>query len=524
MHTLLTYFVRVSVVALLFILFNRIAGLRVNAGARFMLGGILTIALLLPVGMPVMRFEIPQTEAEGFFAEAGEEAPGVLPAPPAEENQSGTQEPGASRTATSFPTGAVVIAIYALGAAVTLFCIFYQYCREVKALRRCGRAPNAQESEKFTALCRKHRLSKEPSLIVCPAIAAGSSLTFGFFRQTVLISDSFDEEDTSIILEHELTHCKRKDSLCKALLSLLTSIHWFNPIIHAFVREMNDLCEQSCDEKLLKNSGYEEKKRYCMLLIKTALSIPAEKKFMLSAFKGGKNFMKRRIENIIGKKSKFLTIVFAVIVLSILFLTSAIYITTPPENIKVAYFTEAQGLYDYNKGKTTIKDYISKNYYDIKCDYSADSDEVRISGVVNSEAFEVTGVFAGPSYNGARIAYIGEDSNENYNVEYIGFQFSQTMEYNELPIQDHDAGERARHKFTGWFDEYAKENKQYKNVLQLALNPVDTDDIIIIEIFLEGDFITEYITKNNIKCVDERIIYECEQWCTNWITAHNVKK
>ena len=85
MHTLLTYFVRVSVIALLFILFNRIAGLRVNAGARFMLGGILTIALLLPVGMPVMRFEIPQTEAEGFFAEAGEEAPGVLPAPPTEE-------------------------------------------------------------------------------------------------------------------------------------------------------------------------------------------------------------------------------------------------------------------------------------------------------------------------------------------------------------------------------------------------------------------------------------------------------
>ena len=523
MATALTYFGGAASAALLFILLNRAVGRKVGARARFLLGALLALTLILPLRMPVVRFEVPSEAAESFFGEAVAEEPSA-DLPPQEEQSENGQTQKADESEHSFPIKAVALAVYAIGVAVTLFCIFYQYCRDVKDLLRCGRAPSAQESEMFSRLCRKHGIRKEPTLLVCPAASVGSSLTFGFIRQKVLLSERFEKEDAELILEHELTHCKRRDTVLKALLSLLCALHWFDPIIYAFAREMDFLCEQACDEKLLKNSGNEEKARYCKLLVKTALSISAEKKFLISAFKGGKNFMKQRITNILNKKSKLLAVVMAVAVVFIALLTSAIYITTPPENIKVAYFTEPQGLYDYNKKKTTIDEYVCNNHYAIKYAYSVDSDEVKISGIVNGEEFNIKATFAGPSYNGGRIAYIGDDSNGNYDVKYVGFQFSQTVEYNELPLQDHDAGERGRHKFSGWFSDYAKENTQYKNVLQVALNPIDTDDIIIIEIFLEDDFITEYITKNNIKCVDETIIGNCEDWCMYWIVEHGVKK
>ena len=341
MATALTYFGGAASAALLFILLNRAVGRKVGARARFLLGALLALTLILPLRMPVVRFEVPSEAAESFFGEAVAEEPSAA-LPPQEEQSENGQTQKADESEHSFPIKAVALAVYAIGVAVTLFCIFYQYCRDVKDLLRCGRAPSAQESEMFSRLCRKHGIRKEPTLLVCPAASVGSSLTFGFIRQKVLLSERFEKEDAELILEHELTHCKRRDTVLKALLSLLCALHWFDPIIYAFAREMDFLCEQACDEKLLKNSGNEEKARYCKLLVKTALSISAEKKFLISAFKGGKNFMKQRITNILNKKSKLLAVVMAVAVVFIALLTSAIYITTPPENIKVAYFTEPQ--------------------------------------------------------------------------------------------------------------------------------------------------------------------------------------
>ena len=522
MATALTYFGGAASAALLFILLNRAVGRKVGARARFLLGALLALTLILPLRMPVVRFEVPSETAESFFGEAVAEEPSAA-LPPQEEQSENGQTQKADESEHSFPIKAVALAVYAIGVAVTLFCIFYQYCREVKDLLRCGRAPSAQESEMFSRLCRKHGIRKEPTLLVCPAASVGSSLTFGFIRQKVLLSERFEKEDAELILEHELTHCKRRDTVLKALLSLLCALHWFDPIIYAFAREMDFLCEQACDEKLLKNSGNEEKARYCKLLVKTALSISAEKKFLISAFKGGKNFMKQRITNILNKKSKLLAVVMAVAVVFIALLTSAIYITTPPENIKVAYFTEPQQMKDISFNKDSIENYISKNYSNIKYNYSMETDEVEISGIVNGEAFNITAKFVDTSYNGARMIFSGEDKLEKFDVKLVRFQFSQDTPYDKLPIQDLDVGENGRHKFSGWFDDYAKENTQYKNVLEINLNPVGTDDIVIIEIFLEDDFITEYITKNNIKCVDEMNIIDYEGWTVPWCIEHGVE-
>ena len=144
MAAALTYFGGAASAALLFILLNRAVGFKVNAGARFLLGALLAIALIFPFKMPVVRFEMPSESAEGFLSGAVAEAPSDLPSLPGDEAQGTEQTQKANGSEHSFQIKAAALAIYAIGVAVTLFCIFYQYCRDVKGLLRCGRTAGAR--------------------------------------------------------------------------------------------------------------------------------------------------------------------------------------------------------------------------------------------------------------------------------------------------------------------------------------------------------------------------------------------
>jgi beta-lactamase regulating signal transducer with metallopeptidase domain len=283
MYTALAHLFRATFLAVLFIISNRATRGKANPCLKTFLGCLLAVLFLVPLNIPIMQVELPANTENSFIAEK-EQGTEVSPAPP-DEITPGGEQPGAANASKNFLSAkAAVWAVYTLGAGITLFCTVYRYRKEVKSLLRCGRAPSAGENEIYLRLCQKHGLRKAPVLLVCPPFVIGSSLTFGIFRPTVIISEKFPPKDYALILEHELTHCKRRDSLKKALLALVSVFYWFNPIMHAFVCEMNGLCEEACDETLLKNSGEEQREAYCLLLIQTALSKSAEKKFIFSAF------------------------------------------------------------------------------------------------------------------------------------------------------------------------------------------------------------------------------------------------
>ena len=228
--------------------------------------------------------------------------------------------------------------------------------------------------------------------------------------------------------------------------------------------------------------------------------------------------MKKRIENVFSRKSKLVTALVLATVVLVAALTSAIYIDTPPDNIKVAYFTEPQQLKDVSDKKDIIENHCSDNYYNIKYNYSVDSDKIEISGVVNGVDFKVIGEYAGISYNGARVFYWGEDTTGNYDVKFIRFEYSQTTPFTELPLPDKE--HPSNHSFMGWFGDYAKENTKYKNVLEVNLNPKGTDDLVVLEIFVEDNFVMDYVTKNNIKYEFDIEIQRYEGWNVPWVNSH----
>lgn len=78
------------------------------------------------------------------------------------------------------------------------------------------------------------------------------------------------ENDTCLILHHELVHYKRKDIWYKWLFQAALCVHWFNPLLYVFNRKFNMDCELACDEKVMALLSEEGRRAYGNVLIDVA--------------------------------------------------------------------------------------------------------------------------------------------------------------------------------------------------------------------------------------------------------------
>ena len=85
--------------------------------------------------------------------------------------------------------------------------------------------------------------------------AIESPFLFGIIRPRIYIPNSVAEEELPYIVQHEMTHLKRKDYLVKPVGFLLLSVYWFNPFVWAaYVMLCKDI-ELICDEKVIRQLG-----------------------------------------------------------------------------------------------------------------------------------------------------------------------------------------------------------------------------------------------------------------------------
>ena len=314
-----------SLLALLFLFGNRVWGKSVSAITRFAIGMILAVVFLIPIRLPILKVPLltpPKTEDTiPFLGE--DEMQDLFFGEIAIPEKTPTQAPQTEKQGFSpVSPRALFAAAYLLGVLFTLFRMIFRYCRTAKAMLRCGRAPSEKERVRFEEYCKEMGVRRAPRLLVCPASALPSPLMFGFFRQTVLLSDEMSAENASVLIGHELMHCKRNDPLWKLIFALLRALYWFHPAVRLFIRTMNFLCEEACDEAFLREKSKEEKLFYCKLLVMTASSLNMEHSTAFTAFKGGKTQMKRRIQNIFSKKSKPLSLMF----ISLLLVSTMLFI------------------------------------------------------------------------------------------------------------------------------------------------------------------------------------------------------
>ncbi len=75
-------------------------------------------------------------------------------------------------------------------------------------------------------------------------------------------------EEFKYIIMHELSHLKNKDIIINWIITLLSVIYWFNPILLYGFHKMRQECEFSCDAQVISRLGEGENVQYGIAIIK----------------------------------------------------------------------------------------------------------------------------------------------------------------------------------------------------------------------------------------------------------------
>lgn len=209
------------------------------------------------------------------------------------------------------------IHLWLLGVIIFLIVNISGYFKFLKHLKK-GYKP-AKESEIYllNTLIKKRiniRLLRN-SLINTPML-------IGVFRPCIIIPDvNLDDVQLKNILIHEITHQRHYDVGIKWLTMVVTSIHWFNPVMHFIKKEINNACELACDEGVIKHLTNKEKQDYGDTLI----SFAQEQSYSIGVLQATmieeKNSLKERLVSIMKYNNKSnIVVIISVILVGSLFL------------------------------------------------------------------------------------------------------------------------------------------------------------------------------------------------------------
>lgn len=114
---------------------------------------------------------------------------------------------------------------------------------------------------------REAVLYKE-NIYICDAVK--SPFILGIVKPKIYLSSALKEEEMNYIIAHEKAHVRRKDHLWKPFGYLLLCIYWFNPLCWiAYIMLCKDI-ELACDEKVIKDMSFGDKKEYSRVLLSCA--------------------------------------------------------------------------------------------------------------------------------------------------------------------------------------------------------------------------------------------------------------
>lgn len=193
--------------------------------------------------------------------------------------------------------------IWAAGAVICLIVNLGKYIYLAKNISKsCKPVDDVNILAQYDALKQKMFIDKEIPLLI--STRAGSPMLFGFFRPCIVLTvHGFSEGEMEMVLRHELTHYRNRDSLKKLFFSFVAAVQWFNPFVWLIMREYCCSLECMCDEAVTKEADTKCKKEYCYMLLKTggqsrSLIAPA-------AYFSAKEMLKMRIDSVFeGKKKK----------------------------------------------------------------------------------------------------------------------------------------------------------------------------------------------------------------------------
>ncbi|GLC87679.1 M56 family metallopeptidase [Lysinibacillus piscis] len=324
--------------------------------------------------------------------------------------------------------------LWIIGIIVFVVIHLIRHYRFLRTVNRWGQTLTASSTLHLLEQVKKElHINKEITLKESHCIH--SPMLVGFFKHTIwLPSNDYQEAELHMIIKHELVHLKRQDLWYKAFVLFVRSIHWFNPLFYLFARELDNLCELSCDAAATKNATIESKKTYSQTILRTEQLKRATSVFSTN-FIGSTQGLKKRIVSIMDTSKKKSGIM--ILVLLMLFTTSGIMassvfaISSKPLNYLDDTFMKDSILKGASRGNFATDKFIiyPKNMVDRKA--------VPHEPTINKKLYhDVTpGAVATEARYHYPIEIIHEQYEEKYttviNIEY-DYELLAPIEYDEL--------------------------------------------------------------------------------------------
>ena len=166
--------------------------------------------------------------------------------------------------------GTQIVTLLWLGGCVVALGINLIRNREsLKYIRRWSRLAGSAELESLRQLQSQMKLKRHIRLMMCRGIATPCAL--GLIHPTLILPEQhWEGEELTLVLTHELIHIRRYDSWVRLLSVIARVVYWFNPIVYLLEIQMNQYCEQACDEAVVQNCTMEQRHRYGSLLLRQA--------------------------------------------------------------------------------------------------------------------------------------------------------------------------------------------------------------------------------------------------------------
>ena len=316
MLSLLKWSVIVGAAALLLTLFKPLLDRRYSAKWRWGAWLVMAVFLLLapvrwesftsrttaapPVVIEVPRVEVSVSRQEGISFQRPQGT--VLP-PDGIAAKPGSAA-GAQVRNRTFPLEELLLTLWTTGAA--LFMVYHGlgtwfFARKA---RRWSRSAGEETLRVYEEVCREMGVRRPPVLRVSPE--AGSPMMMGLLRPRLMLpTEDIGERELAFVLQHELTHHRRHDLWYKLALLLANGMHWFNPLIFLLRREAERDLELTCDDAVVARADAETRRAYSETLLASVHRQKGLSRAVLSThFYGGKEVMKERFRNILGKRGR----------------------------------------------------------------------------------------------------------------------------------------------------------------------------------------------------------------------------
>jgi TonB family protein len=106
-------------------------------------------------------------------------------------------------------------------------------------------------------------------------VSAGLPAVYGLWRPTIVVPADFDlrysEEERQLMHAHERSHVTSGDLLVNAMVAVLRSLFWFNPLLHAASRLFRHDQELACDQRVIARHP-QSRRSYGEAMFKTQLA------------------------------------------------------------------------------------------------------------------------------------------------------------------------------------------------------------------------------------------------------------